>query len=204
MEGNQKNQIVIYGGSFNPPLNSHLYLAQNLLNNFKQISKIIFVPVNCKYKKEGLINNEDRFNMLNLACNNNKCFEVSRLEIDSDRPLYTIETLNYFKKIYFPNDVAYVMGSDNLKDLPNWNKFEEICQNFEGYIIKRKKDKIDSIISSNPLLLRYQKNFKIIEENVYENLSSTYTRNLIKQNKSIRYLLPEKVENYIYEHNLYK
>lgn len=69
-----------------------------MLNEYKEINKVIFVPVNSKYEKPGLINNEDRYNMLKLVCDKNKKFDVSRVEIDSERPLYTIETLNYFDK----------------------------------------------------------------------------------------------------------
>ena len=82
-----ENQIVIFGGSFNPPLNSHFSIAQDLLNEYKEINKVIFVPVNSKYEKPGLINNEDRYNMLKLVCDKNKKFDVSRVEIDSERQI---------------------------------------------------------------------------------------------------------------------
>ena len=62
-----KKQIVIFGGCFNPPTNSHFLLAQQLINEYNQIEKIVFVPVNSKYQKAELIGNEDRYNMLKLV-----------------------------------------------------------------------------------------------------------------------------------------
>ena len=54
-EYSNKKQIVIFGGCFNPPLNSHFSLAQQIVNEYSQIEKIIFVPVNSKYQKIDLI-----------------------------------------------------------------------------------------------------------------------------------------------------
>ena len=67
-----KKQIVVFGGCFNPPLNSHFSLAEQILNEYKQIEKIIFVPVNGKYQKQDLIENEHRFQMLKKVCDKNK------------------------------------------------------------------------------------------------------------------------------------
>ena len=110
-----KKQILMYGGSFNPPLNSHFSLAQQLINEYTQIQKIIFVPVNSKYQKRDLIANEHRYQMLKLVCDKNEQFEVSRIEIDSPRPLYTIKTLKALAKIYPEYEMGFIIGSDNLK-----------------------------------------------------------------------------------------
>ncbi len=204
MEDRLKKQIVIFGGCFNPPLNSHFGLAQQLINEYNQIEKIIFVPVNSKYQKAELIGNEDRYNMLKLVCDKNEKFEVSRIEIDSPRPLYTIETLENFQ-IQFPNyEIAFTTGSDNLKELNTWNRAEDLVKNFKFYIIKRDKDNIEEIISKDKLLSAYKKSFIVDKNHIISNLSSTYVRANIKEGKSINYLAPEEVVKYIEEHKLYK
>lgn len=104
-----KKQIVMFGGSFNPPLNSHFSLAQQILNENNQVEKIIFIPVNSKYEKADLIDNEHRYEMLKLVCDKNEQFEVSRIEIDSTRPLYTIETLQKLKEQYQDYDIAFMI-----------------------------------------------------------------------------------------------
>ena len=198
-----ENQIVIFGGSFNPPLNSHFSIAQDLLNEYKEINKVIFVPVNSKYEKPGLINNEDRYNMLKLVCDKNKKFDVSRVEIDSQRPLYTIETLNYFDKKYPNNEILFLMGSDNLKEFPTWNSADKICEKYKSYVFKRDDDNIKNIIEKDEFLSKNKNSFVVVSNNTLNNFSSTYARKIIKEDKSIRYLAPDEVVNYIEKHKLY-
>ncbi len=198
-----ENQIVIFGGSFNPPLNSHFSIAQDLLNEYKEINKVIFVPVNSKYEKPGLINNEDRYNMLKLVCDKNKKFDVSRVEIDSERPLYTIETLNYFDKKYPNNEILFLMGSDNLKEFPTWNGADKICEKYKSYVFRRDDDDIKNIIEKDEFLSKNKDSFVAVSNNILNNFSSTYARKIIKEDKSIRYLAPDEVVNYIEKHKLY-
>lgn len=198
-----ENQIVIFGGSFNPPLNSHFSIAQDLLNEYKEINKVIFVPVNSKYEKPGLINNEDRYNMLKLVCDKNKKFDVSRVEIDSERPLYTIETLNYFDKKYPNNEILFLMGSDNLKEFPTWNGADKICEKYKSYVFRRDDDNIKNIIEKDEFLSKNKNSFVVVSNNILNNFSSTYARKIIKEDKSIRYLAPDEVVNYIEKHKLY-
>ena len=198
-----ENQIVIFGGSFNPPLNSHFSIAQDLLNEYKEINKVIFVPVNSKYEKPGLINNEDRYNMLKLVCDKNKKFDVSGVEIDSERPLYTIETLNYFDKKYPNNEILFLMGSDNLKEFPTWNGADKICEKYKSYVFRRDDDDIKNIIEKDKFLSKNKNSFVAVSNNILNNFSSTYARKIIKEDKSIRYLAPDEVVNYIEKHKLY-
>ena len=102
-----KKQIVVFGGCFNPPLNSHFSLAEQLLQEYSQIQKIIFVPVNSKYQKIDLVDNEHRYQMLKLVCDKNKEFDVSRIEMDYKRQLYTIETLTKLQKQYEEYEICF-------------------------------------------------------------------------------------------------
>ena len=139
----ERKQIVIFGGCFNPPLNSHFSLAQQIINEYKNIEKIIFVPVNSKYQKADLISNEHRYKMLKLACDKNEKFDVSRIELDSPRPLYTIETLRIFQETYSKYQIAFIIGSDNLKEINTWEKAEELTKDFKIYVLERDKDNIE-------------------------------------------------------------
>ena len=76
----QKKAIAIFGGSFNPPLNSHSDLAKDVINNFKEVEKIIFVPVSTKYNKQNLVEDKHRYNMLKLICEKEEKFEVVFVE----------------------------------------------------------------------------------------------------------------------------
>ena len=101
-----KKIIAIFGGSFNPPLNSHFSLAEQMVNEYKEIEKVVFVPVSSNYAKKGLAENEHRYNMLKMVCDKNDDFEVSDIELLQDRQLHTLETLELLRKEY-PNNTLY-------------------------------------------------------------------------------------------------
>ena len=199
-----KKQIVMFGGSFNPPLNSHFLLAQQIINEYSEIEKILFMPVNSKYQKADLISNMHRYEMLKLVCNKNEKFEVSKLEIESSRPLYTIETLTKLQKEYLEYEIAFIIGSDNLKQIDTWKTPEKLVQNFKIYVLQRAEDNIEEIIQNNKFLKKYEQAFIKVENKIKTNLSSTFVRESIKNGKSIKYLAPEEVISYIEKNKLYK
>lgn len=200
----ERKQIVIFGGCFNPPLNSHFSLAQQIINEYENIEKIVFVPVNSKYQKADLIDNEHRYKMLELVCKKNDKLDVSKIEIDSDRPLYTIETLRIFQAKYSEYEIAFIIGSDNLKELNTWQKADELTKDFKIYVLERDKDNIEEIIKSNEFLNKNKQAFIKAKDNITSNLSSTFVRNKLKNGKSVRYLTTDEVVSYIEENKLYK
>ena len=120
-----KKIIAIFGGSFNPPINSHIFLAKEIIKEFDLLEKIIFVPVSKKYKKLDLEEDIHRFNMLKLMCKNENKMEVSDIELKQTKQLYTIETLELFKKRYKNEyDIYFIMGTDNLKQIETWKQPE--------------------------------------------------------------------------------
>lgn len=199
-----KKQILVFGGCFNPPLNSHFSLAEQIINEYSNIEKIVFVPVNSKYQKIDLISNEHRYQMLKLVCDKNDKFDVSRVEIDSTRPLYTIETLRTFQKTYSEKKIGFIIGSDNLKELDTWKKADELTKDFKIYVLERDKDNIEEIIQSNEFLNKNKQAFIKTKNNITSNLSSTFVREKLKDSKSIRYLAPDEVVSYILENKLYQ
>ena len=200
----KKRKIVVFGGSFNPPLNSHFSLAEQIVNEYEEVEKVVFVPVNNLYEKENLLGNEHRYNMLKLVIDKNPNFELSRVELDSKRPLYTIETLLILKDKYLQYDILFTIGSDNLKQLDSWKKVEELVTKFKILVLGRDEDDMDKIIQSNDFLKAHKDSFIKVKNNVRSNLSSTFVRNKIKEGKSIRYLTPDEVVNYMKENNLFE
>lgn len=196
--------IVVFGGSFNPPLNSHFSLAEQIITEYENVKKIIFVPVNQKYQKQGLLDNKYRYQMLKKVCDKNVNFEVSDVELKAERQLYTIETLKILQKKYPDNKICFTMGSDNLKDLPKWEKANELVENFKILVLERDLDNMQEIIKNDNFLRLHEKSFIRVKDNVRSSLSSTFVRNKIKEGKSIRYFTPDEVYEYIKENNLFK
>ena len=197
----KKKIIGIFGGSFNPPLYSHLSLAEQLLND--GIDKIIFVPVSTKYNKQGLEEDYHRFNMLKLACKNNDKFEVSSIEIDSKTQPYTVDTLKYFQELYPDYEIRFIIGTDNLKEVYWWHNVDFLLTNFKIIVLSRDEDSIEDIIKKDKTLSKYKNAFIKTNISIRTNLSSTYVRDLIKNGKIVKYLLPDEVIEYIYKNQLY-
>lgn len=200
----QKNSIVIFGGSFNPPLNSHFSIAEQVLNQFEEVDKIVFVPVNSKYLKNGLIDNEHRYNMLKLVTNKNDKFAVSDIDLHGEKSLSTIETLEKIQKQFQNKEICFIIGSDNLKELHTWKRAEELISKYKILIMERDEDNIEEIIQNNSLLNNYKLNFIKINQEIKSNYNSTYVRTQIKNGKSVRYLMPDEVYEYIEQNKLYR
>lgn len=198
-----KKILAIFGGSFNPPLNSHFSLAQQIVNEYENIDKVIFVPVNSKYQKEGLLENKHRYNMLKLVCDKNENFIVSDIELKQEKQLYTIETLELLQKQYPNNIICFTIGTDNLKQISTWGEAEKLVTDFKILVLERDEDSMDEIIKKDSFLLEHKDSFIKLKENIRSNISSTFVREKIRRGKSIRYLTPDEVYYYIKENNLY-
>lgn len=199
-----QNVIVVFGGSFNPPLNSHFSLSEQIINEYEEVEKIIFVPVNEKYYKQDLIENQHRYNMLKKVCNKNENFLVSDIEIKAERPLYTIETLKQIQNQYSNHKIWFTIGTDNLKQLSSWEKAEELVFNFKILVLERDQDSMEEIIKNDKFLNENKNSFIKVKNNIRSNLSSSFVREKIKRGKSIRYLTPDEIYDYIKENHLFK
>jgi len=199
----EKKLIAVFGGSFNPPLNSHFSIAEQIINEYENIEKVIFMPVNSKYQKPGLLENEHRYNMLKLVCDKNSNFLVSDIEIKKDRQLYTIETLELLQKEYPDNIICFIIGTDNLKIFSKWWSAKELVSKFKILVVERDEDNMEEIIKKDEFLLENKNSFIKLKENIKSNISSSFVRDKLKRNKSIRYLTPDEVYYYIKENDLY-
>ena len=200
---NNKKILAVFGGSFNPPLNSHFSLAQQIVNEYDNIEKVIFVPVNSKYEKQDLLPNKHRYNMLKLVCDKNDKFILSDIEIKQDRQLYTLETLELLQEQYPEYELCFTIGTDNLKSFPTWNNPEELSKKFKILVIERDEDNIEAILDENVFLQAHRKSFIKLKKNIRSNISSSFVRDKLKRGKSIRYLTPDEIYYYIKENKLY-
>ena len=200
---NNKKILAVFGGSFNPPLNSHFSLAQQIINEYDNIEKVIFVPVNSKYEKQDLLPNKHRYNMLKLVCDKNDKFILSDIEIKQDRQLYTLETLELLQEQYPEYELCFTIGTDNLKSFPTWNNPEELSKKFKILVIERDEDNIEAILDENVFLKEHRNSFIKLKKNIRSNISSSFVRDKLKRGKSIRYLTPDEIYYYIKENKLY-
>lgn len=188
-----KKSIAVFGGSFNPPTVAHINLAKQILKNMENVEKIIFVPVSTRYNKNGLAPDKERLNMLKTICETEKDLEVSDIELESNRQLYTIETLRILQKQNPNKDIYFIIGTDNLKELETWYKPEDILSNFKVIVLDRDEDNAGNIIENSEFLKKYKLSFVKLKNMKKINISSSYIRKQLKLGNSVQDLIPEKI-----------
>ncbi len=195
MTSNMK-KVAILGGSFNPIHIGHLILANTVCEELN-LNKIIFVPCYIQPLKsdKDFASPIARLEMIKLAIQSNPKFELSDIEIKRKGKSYSIDTIKYFKKKY--DDLYFVIGADNIKDFNEWKEPDKILELAKLVVTNR-----GGINEKIPKKLRRKKIFACRIPDI--EISSTMIRNFIRSNKSIKYLVPEKVERYIIKNKLYK
>lgn len=190
-------KIGLFFGSFNPVHTGHLLIA-NYFVQFTQLDQIWFIvsPQN-PFKANGTLLNETvRLDMLKLAINGDERFKASDFEFNLPRPSYTVNTLAELQKAHPNYTFVPIIGGDNLQSFHLWKDYQTIINNHEIFVYRRVG------FHENPLLANNDK-IKIFEVPLL-NISSTYIREMLQANKSIKYLVPDKVAEYIITNGLYK
>ncbi len=192
--------IVVYGGAFNPPTIAHLEICKQVI---KQINphKLLFMPVGDKYIKNNLVSSFHRMNMLKIAVkklSSNKII-VSEIEKNQKQFLGTIHTLNEVSKIYVGHEVAFIIGADNLLDIDKWINVEELLSKYKIIVLKRLNIDIESVISENKILSKYEKSFIILD--CFDELDVSSTDFREKRNKTK--IVINDIQNYIKQNKLY-
>jgi nicotinate-nucleotide adenylyltransferase len=192
-------KIGLFGGTFNPVHYGHLINAERVRELFG-LDKILFIPSKYPVHKnlEGNIPSEDRFNMLKLAAEDNPAFEVSRIEIDRKDDSYFIITINQLNNIYNNAELYLLIGTDAFNEIHTWKDSDKIIKMVSFIVMKRPGY---DYINHN---LLEEAEVVIIVENPLIEISSSGIREYIKNNRSIKYLVPLKVEEYIISRELYK
>lgn len=195
-------KIGLFGGTFDPIHIGHMILMENVINNL-DLDKIYVLPnSNPPHKLENKKTALNlRLKMVNEAIKDNPKLEINDYDYRDNEIHYTFDTINYFKKSYPNDEIFFIMGEDSFLDIEKWKNYKEILK--ENLIIfKRYSNKNFSLISKINQVRKYNKNIYLID-NIALDISSTLIRNLVKENKSIRYLVNDEVINIIKEEKLY-
>lgn len=195
-------KIGLFGGTFDPIHIGHMILMENVINNL-DLDKIYVLPnSNPPHKLENKKTALNlRLKMVNEAIKDNPKLEINDYDYRDNEIHYTFNTINYFKKSYPNDEFFFIMGEDSFLDIEKWKNYKEILK--ENLIIfKRYSNKNFSLISKINQVRKYNKNIYLID-NMALDISSTLIRNLVKENKSIRYLVNDEVINIIKEEKLY-
>ncbi|MCH7412635.1 nicotinate-nucleotide adenylyltransferase [Belliella sp. R4-6] len=186
-------KIGLFFGSFNPIHIGHLIIA-NVMQDQTDLDEVWFIisPQNPFKTQKSLLHEFDRLKMVELAIADHFHFKASDVEFHMPRPSYTIDTLTYLSEKHPLHEFKLIIGGDNLTHFHKWKNYDLILDNYGLYVYPRPGDhlKLD------------HPNVKYVAAPMMD-ISATFIRNAIKNHKSVRYLLPDMVREYIKDKKLF-
>ena len=192
---------LCFGGSFNPVHHAHLLCARAVAEA-KGFARVVLIPSAVpphKLQATGLAAPRDRLEMCRLAVAGDSLFEVDDVELRRDGPSYTIETARELRRRGWDH-VAWLIGADMVSILPKWHQPLELLREVELVVMARPGWSFDWLALPEP--------YRALRHNVVEaplvDVSATLIRKRLAAGRSVRYLTPDPVIDYIETNGLYR
>lgn len=212
--------IGILGGTFDPIHYGHLRLAEEMLE-LANLRQIRFVPTGMPPHREApQVSAEHRSAMVQLAISDQPAFVMDEREVRQTTPCYTVDTLRELRtELGKAQPLCLLMGGDAFLQLHTWHEWEQLFELAHIVVGYRPGFTIEERIHAAPdkLRLHYQRrlcsvdalpqqpNGGVVELGIPKlEISATLIRNRVAEKRTIRYLLPNAVANYIHQHHLYQ
>ncbi|MEO1258506.1 MAG: nicotinate (nicotinamide) nucleotide adenylyltransferase [Bacteroidota bacterium] len=188
-------KIGLFFGSFNPVHVGHMIIA-NFMAAHTDLDQVWIVvsPQNPLKPKASLAKDYDRLHLVQLAIGDNPLLRDSNIEFNLPKPSYTIDTLTYLKEKYPDKEFVLIMGGDNLATLHKWKNYERILEGYHIYLYKRPRYELGEL-ETHPHVHFF--------EAPLLDISATYIRRCIKEGKSVQYLVPDAVFEYLEGSTMY-
>lgn len=198
-------RIGIMGGTFNPIHTGHLIIAQQTLVKLG-LDRIWFMPAgNPPHKDTPVIDGELRGHMVELAIEDNPDFMLFDYELKKDRPSYSAVTMTELDEAYPENEFYFIMGADSLIDFHKWYHPEIICAHTRLVCADRNNITNSELEAVKRQLEKDYNAVVYLIETPQIEISSSDIRNNLKENPySTRYMLPEKVFDFIIKNQIYR
>jgi nicotinate-nucleotide adenylyltransferase len=188
-------KVGLFFGSFNPVHTGHMIIA-NYMATQTDLDQVWMVvsPHNPLKPKSTLANDYDRLHLVQLAIGDNPRLRASNVEFSLPKPSYTIDTLAYLKEKHPDKTFVLIMGGDNLATLHKWKNYELLLRDYEIYLYKRPGIELGEF-ANHPHVRHFD--VPLLE------LSATYIRDLLKAGKSVQYMVPDAVFEYLAGSSMY-
>jgi nicotinate-nucleotide adenylyltransferase len=198
----QPKCIGVLGGTFDPVHNGHLLIA-NALRTALNLDSVLWIPAGRPpHKADQIVSSDpDRLAMLDLALAGSATDEISTIDIDRSGPSYTADTLDILAEDFPSAQLFFLMGEDSLRDLPTWRDPQRILRVAELAVAGRPGVETD-FESLEILVPGVRKRVHVVPTEEFA-ISSSDIRRRVRENQSIRGLVPAIIEAYIRDHHLY-
>jgi nicotinate-nucleotide adenylyltransferase len=195
-------RLGILGGTFNPPHLGHLVCAQEAYREL-QLNRVMFVVARIPPHKpvEEEPGPEHRLALCRLAVEGDDRFEASDIELRREGPSYTVDTLEWLRSQAPENDLFLILGGDIAAGLPTWHRVERVLELATPAIAKRRGTTMTEVHEALQRLPGGDR-AKFFEM-PRMGISSTMIRERVAARQPVRYLVPDRVEEYIRRHELY-
>lgn len=197
-KANTPARLALFGGSFDPIHCAHLEIARCALKQ-AELDRVIFVPTSQSPFKSNKPGSGDtmRVQMLNLAIQEEADFEVSTHETEQGGVNYTIDTVLHFQAYYKNAEFFLVIGGDQFEQLERWYRIHELARRVT-FLVYPRPDASDPPLNSVANISYCEIKAPLME------ISSTLIRKRCKEGLSLKGLVPDAVEAFIFSHKLYK
>lgn len=199
-------KVGLYFGSFNPIHVGHLIIANHMANN-TDLDQVWFVvsPHNPLKDKKTLLEDYHRLALVKEAVDNNSKLRASDIEFGLEQPNYTVKTLAVLAEKYPNYEFSLLMGEDNLRTLHKWYNYEYLLKNYRIFVYPRAVSvgEAENKQTGTDELSRHP-NVVLLKDVPVMNVSSSYIRKSIENEKDVRYLLTPPVLKYVDEMGFYR
>ena len=208
MISGEATKIGLYFGTFNPVHLGHLVIANHMVH-YTELDEVwlVVTPWNPLKNVSELMAQEHRLQMVNLAISENERLKGSDVEFDLPQPNYTAATMRYLCEKHPSKEFSIIRGEDNFERLYTWQDHWRLVENHRILVYPRRSSDAPKPIpppsNSEDLIPRNHPNIQWCDAPMIS-ISSTYLRDAITERKDIRYLLHDKVLNYISNNHLYE
>lgn len=160
------------------------------------LNQVWFVvsPQNPFKKSNTLLHEFDRLDMVEMAVDDNPKLKAVDVEFRLPKPSYTIDTLTYMQETYPQHQFRLIIGEDNLTQFTRWKNYERILEYFGLLVYPRP--------GASPGELHQHPNVQFVPAPLLD-ISATFIRDRIREGKSVKYLVPDRVEEYIRRKKFY-
>lgn len=198
-------RLGIYGGTFDPIHFGHLILAEQCREQYN-LDEVWFVPAALPpHKLTNTISSaKSRSAMIELAIAGHPFFRVSTIELDRVGPSFTVTTLEQLKSLDSARELFLLIGGDSLRDLPHWREPTRILELATVIAVNRGDRPLPDTNELRQTVGPAANDRVTFASMPGIDLSSTDIRSRVREQRSIRYLVPRAVETYIHHHHLYQ